>query len=160
MMAFNDERQRLAYERVRDFAYSLFGETNVQTVEDLLALQEGSTVVYLRVFPITSEKPGVEVFSYVVTDVPASEELMRFLLTYNLKLTMGAFGLMIEESNRATVLLTHTIPAEALSKEGLYLSVSAVARVADNVDDLLVEKFGGRTAIGMHGRNDPHERWE
>ena len=159
-MKFNSERERQAYEKIRDFACSLFGEVNVTPLDGVLVLREGSTVVYLRVFPIGVEKTGVEVFSYVAVDVAATGELMRFLLTYNLKLMMGGFGLLLAENGTATVLLTQTMLGETLSEEELYAGVSAIAGVADRLDDVIVEKFGGRTAIDMAGTRDPHERWE
>ena len=158
-MEFNSERARRTSEKMRDFACSLFGEVNVKRLDGVLALQEGSTVVYLRVFPI-GEKTGVEVFSYVAVEVEATERLMRFLLAYNLKLMMGGFGLLLAEDGKATVLLTQTMLGETLSEEELYAAVSAIAGVADRLDDVIVEKFGGRTAIDMAGAGDPHERWE
>ena len=159
-MKLASERERRAFEKTRDFAYSLFGEVNVRSFEGALALQEGSTVVYVRVFPIGGHKTGVEVFSYVAVDVDVTEQLMRFLLTYNLKLMMGGFGLVLDEGGKATVLLTQTMLAETLTEEELYAGVSAIAGVADRLDDVIVAKFGGRTAINLLDRGDIHERWE
>ena len=159
-MEFHSERESRAYEKARDFTYSLFGEVNVKPVGGMLALQEGSAVVYVRVFPIGSEKTGVEVFSYVAIGVEATDELMRFLLTYNLKLMMGGFGLLCADDGTATVLLTQTMLGETLSKEELYAGVSAIAGVADRLDDVIVSRFGGRTAANMAEAVDPHERWE
>ena len=159
-MEFKTEREKRAFEKTRDYTYSLFGEVNVKPLDGVLALQEGSTIVYLRVFPIGIEKTGVEVFSYVAVDVAATEELMRFLLAYNLRLTMGGFGLLLAENGTATVLLTHTMLGDTLSEEELYAGVSAVAGVADRLDDVIVAKFGGRTAINLADTGDPHERWE
>ena len=159
-MKFKSDLLRLAYEKTREFAYSLFGEVNVESLDGLLALREGSTIVYLRVFPIESGKAGVEVFSYVAADVVESEELMRFLLTYNLKLVMGGFGLLPGAGGKATVLLTQTMLADVLTETQLYATVSAIAGVADRLDDVIVNRFGGRTAINLLARGDPHERWE
>ena len=88
-MKFQTEAQGKAYERTREYLHSLFGEVNVKTVGDQFVLQEGSTFVYVRTFPIGSSKSGVEVFSYVAIDVKVTDELMRHLLTYNLKLCSG-----------------------------------------------------------------------
>ena len=159
-MEFHSERERRAYEKTRDLAYSLFGEVNVKPLDGMLALQEGSAVVYVRVFPIGGDKTGVEVFSYVAIDVVATDELMRFLLGYNLKLMMGGFGLLFAEDGTATVLLTQTMLGETLSSDELYAGVSAIAGAADRLDDVIVSRFGGRTAINMSDAIDPHERWE
>ena len=88
-MEFKSEAHKQAYDKARDYLHALFGEVNVTQMSDTFALQEGSTFVYVRTFPIGDKKAGVEVFSYVVIDVTITEELMRYLLTYNLRLMFG-----------------------------------------------------------------------
>ncbi|HWP44711.1 MAG TPA: YbjN domain-containing protein [Blastocatellia bacterium] len=161
MMEFKTEAHKRVYEKTRNFANTLFGEINVKAIDDSLVLQEGSTFVYLRVFPIGDKKAGVEVFSYVVVDVELTEELMRYLLTYNLKLILGGFGVATGEDGRAVVLLTHTILGDTMDREELYASVSAIARVADDLDDQIVTAFGGKTALNkLMSSQSPPEIWE
>lgn len=161
-MEFKTEAHQRAYEKARDYLHTLFGEVNVKVMDDTLVLQEGSTFVYVRVFPIGEKKSGVETFAYVVVDVEVTEQLMRYLLTYNLRLIMGGFGLARGEGNKGTVLLTHTILGDSMDREELYGSVSAIARVADDLDDQIVTAFGGQTALGklMAGKREPVEYWE
>jgi hypothetical protein len=161
-MEFKTEPHKKAYEKTRDYLYTLFGEVNVKTMDDTFVLQEGSTFVYTRVFPIGEKKAGVEVFSYVVACVDVTGELMRYLLTYNLRLILGAFGLAIGEDGKATVLLSHSILGDTLSRDELYASVSAIARVADDLDDQIVKTFGGKTAFDklMATEHAPAEYWE
>jgi len=161
-MEFKSEPHKKVYEKTRDYLYTLFGEVNVKTMDDTFVLQEGSTFVYTRAFPIGDKKAGVEVFSYVVAYVDVTEELMRYLLTYNLRLILGAFGLAIGEDGKATVLLSHSILGNTLSRDELYASVSAIARVADDLDDQIVKSFGGKTALDklMATEHAPAEYWE
>jgi T3SS (YopN, CesT) and YbjN peptide-binding chaperone 1 len=161
-MEFKTDAHRVAYEKTRDFLHTLFGEVNVKTMDDTFVLQEGSTFVYIRTFPIGDKKSGVEIFSYVVVDVEVTEELMRYLLTYNLRLMLGAFGLSSGEDEKGRVLLTHTILGDRMDREELYASVSAIARVADDLDDQIVAAFGGRTALDklMTTPHAPVEYWE
>lgn len=161
-MEFKTEAHRKTYEKARDYLYSLFGEVNIKVMDDTLVLQEGSTFVYVRTFPIGEKKTGVEIFAYVVVDVEVTEQLMRYLLTYNLRLIMGGFGLARGDGNKGTVLLTHTILGDTMEREELYASVSAVARVADDLDDQIVTAFGGQTALDklMSGKREPVEYWE
>lgn len=161
-MEFKSEPHKKVYEKARDYLYTLFGEVNVKTMDDTFVLQEGSTFVYTRVFPIGDKKAGVEVFSYVVVCVDVTEELMRYLLTYNLRLILGAFGLAIGEDGKATVLLSHSILGDTMSRDELYASVSAIARVADDLDDQIVKSFGGKTALDklMATEHAPAEYWE
>ena len=160
-MEFKSDTQKNVYEKTRDQLHTLFGEVNVKVLDDTFVMQEGSTFVYARVFPIGDKRAGVEIFSYVVVDVDVTEDLMRFLLTYNLRLILGGFGLSIGEDGKGTVMLTHTILGDSMEREELYASVSAIARVADDIDDQLVEKFGGQTALGkLVGTQRPDEIWE
>jgi hypothetical protein len=146
-MDFKTHAHSDAYEKTREFLYSIFGETGVSVIDDLFALQEGSAFVYIRVFPVGTSSAGVEVFSYVVADVGVTEELMRHLLTYNLRLTFGGLGLAIAEDGKGSVVLRHAILGDKMDREELYASVSAIASVADELDDQLVAAFGGRTAL-------------
>ncbi|MFL6215760.1 MAG: T3SS (YopN, CesT) and YbjN peptide-binding chaperone 1 [Blastocatellia bacterium] len=161
-MDFKTEAHKQAYDKARDYLHALFGEVNVTQMEDTFALQEGSTFVYLRTFPIGEKQAGVEVFSYVVIDVAVTEALMRYLLTYNLRLMFGGFGLTIDDEGKGAVVLTHTILGNDMDRVELYASVSAIARVADDLDDQIVAQFGGKTALDKltavkHG---PVEVWE
>ncbi|HEX8184928.1 MAG TPA: hypothetical protein VF747_09265 [Blastocatellia bacterium] len=161
-MEFKSDAHKKAYEKTRDFLHTLFGEVNVKLMDDTFVLQEGSTFVYIRTFPIGEKKSGVEIFSYVVIDINVTEDLMRHLLTYNLRLVLGAFGLSLGEDGKGTVLLTHTILGDSMDREELYASVSAIARVADDIDDQIVTAFGGKTALDklMTTQHSPVEYWE
>jgi hypothetical protein len=161
-MEFKSKAHEEAYNRTRDFLHSLFGEVNVTKTNEAFALQEGSTFVYVRAFPIGEKKAGVEVFSYVVVDVPITEDLMRYLLTYNLRLMFGGFGLALDEAGKGAIVLTHTILGDDLRREDLYASVSSIAHVADDMDDRIVTAFGGRTALDKLSavKHEPAEYWE
>jgi hypothetical protein len=160
-MEFKTEAHKEIYEKTRQFLHTLFGEVNVRELDDTFTLPEGSTFVYVRAFPIGDKKSGVEVFSYVVVDLDVSEELMRFLLTYNLKLILGGFGLSIGENGKGSVLLTHTILGDTMTRDELYASVTAIARVADDLDDSIVTSFGGKTALSKLIAIRPvTEHWE
>ena len=51
-MEFKTEAHQRVYEKTRDFLHTLFGEVNVKVMDDTFVLQEGSTFVYVRAFPI------------------------------------------------------------------------------------------------------------
>jgi hypothetical protein len=161
-MEFKTDAHKGAYEKTRDFLHTLFGDVNVKAMGDTFVLQEGSTFVYVRTFPIGDKKSGVEIFSYVVVDVDVTEDLMRYLLTYNLRLMLGAFGLSLGQSGQGAVLLTHTILGDSMDREELYASVSAIARVADDLDDQIITAYGGKTALDklMTTQHAPVEYWE
>ena len=158
-MEFRTEAHRRAYHKTRDYLFDLFGEVNVSAVNSAFALQEGSTFVYVRTFPIGEVKAGVEIFSYVLSDVVVTEDLTHYLLTYNLRLVLGGFGLALGANGRASVLLTHTILGDTMNADQLYASVTAIAMVADSLDDQLTARFGGKTAMRKLGEIPPSSRW-
>jgi hypothetical protein len=146
-MELKTRAQKDAHEKTRRFLYSIFGETGVDMIDDMFVLQEGSAFVYIRVFPVNESSAGVEVFSYLVADLAVTEELMRHLLAYNLRLTFGGLGLAIAEDGRGSVVLRHAILGDKMDREELYASVSAIASVADELDNQLAATFGGSTAL-------------
>ena len=157
-MDFKSGAHRSAYETTRACLYELFGDVNVRVADCSFVLEEGSALVYVRVFPIGEDRAGVEVFSYVLIDVVVTEQLMRFLLAYNLRLVIGAFGLIAHEDGKGEVLLTRTLLAECLDSAELYSTVSAIARIADKLDDEMVAAFGGKTALGKLTERRPPDR--
>ncbi|MBI3650110.1 MAG: hypothetical protein HY231_03595 [Acidobacteria bacterium] len=159
-MVFKTEAQKKVYEKMREYLFTLFGEVNVTTMAEALVLQEGSTFVYVRAAAIGERQTSVEIFSYVIVEVEITDALMRYLLTYNLKLVLGGFGLSIDDNGKGTVVLTHTILGDALDKEQLYTCVTAIARVADDLDDKIVQMFGGKTALGKLSAPPLVEVWE
>ena len=161
-MEYKNEAHKQAHDKAQDYLHALFGEVNVTRMGDTFALQEGSTFVYVRTFPIGAKQAGVEVFSYVVVDVTITEELMRYLLTHNLRLMFGGFGLSVDDAGKGAIVLTHTILGESMERKELYASVSAIARVADDLDDQIVTRFGGQTALDKltEVRHEPIEYWE
>lgn len=162
MVEFKSEAHRETFEKTREFLGVLLGEVNVKLIGESFAMQEGSTFVYARPFAIGKKRAGVEIFSYVAVGVDVTPELMRHLLTYNLRLIMGGFGLMIGEDGKAAVILTHTILGDSMDQDELFASLSSVARVADELDDQIVKAFGGKTALGklVSAQHPALEYWE
>jgi hypothetical protein len=161
-MEFKTAPHRQAYDKTRDCLHSIFGEVNVKRAGDSFVLQEGSTFVYVRPLPVGESKSVIEIFAYVAVDVTITEALLRFLLVNNPRLILGAFGLSVEADGRGTIVLSHSILGNSVDSDQLYGSVSAVARVADEIDEKIVEMFGGSTALDklMTRERATVEHWE
>jgi len=157
-MEFKSAAHKTAYETARAHLYQQFGDVNVKVADCSFVLEEGSALVYVRAFPIGDDRAGVEVFSYVLIDVEVTEHLMHFLLAYNLRLVIGAFALIVHADGKGEVLLTRTLLAENLDCDELYSTVSAIARIADKLDDEMVAAFGGKTARGKLAERRPPDR--
>ena len=93
----------------------------------------------------------------------ASEGMvMRYLLAHNLRLMFGGFGLSVDDGGKGAIVLTHTILGDGMDRVELYASVSAIARVADDLDDQIVATYGGKTALDKLTaiKHEPVEYWE
>ena len=86
--------------------------------------------------------PTVGIFSVTNLDVPFTAELGRFLLTTNHTLGFGAFSY---DPDHEAVWLRHTLLGSTLDLPELQTGVVAVATTAAQLDDLIRDRFGGRT---------------
>lgn len=143
-MDFAHDQHRQAYDKTRRYLKDAFGEA-VHEFEEFpgFAVPYGSAVAFVRVLPWRDEAV-VSTRSYVVTGVSHSEELMEFLLRANADFVFGAFG--FDEDGDVT--FEHTILATEMAPDELRDSVLAVLVTADQYDDIIVERFGGSTALG------------
>ena len=80
--------------------------------------------------------------SWVVTGAEQSAELHKFLLEANLSVRFGAFAV----DQAGDIAFTHAILGEGLTTDALMFTVVGVAQIADEYDDLIVQRFGGQRA--------------
>lgn len=103
-------------------------------------LQRGSTHVDVQVISYNN-LPAVRSMAPVTIGSRIDMDLMRFLLLKNAGLPFGAFGL----DQRGVVGFSHTILATSMDKEELSASVNTVLVLADEFDDQIVARWGGKT---------------
>lgn len=109
--------------------------------EEAFVVFYGSTV--LKISPIyVGDHILVEIMAFVVQDVEPTPELMEHLLFLNYKIPVGAFSLVGKD-----VFYSHTILADQLSGDALKTSLAVVADMADDEDDYITMKYGGKRAI-------------
>lgn len=102
----------------------------------------GSTVLEISVEAYGPKEAVVTIMSYCVQGVDLSEELMATLLELNHAIPFGSFSLV--EGN---VFFAHALFGRDLQPRSLLGAIAAVADVADDYDDRIVERFGGQTAL-------------
>jgi hypothetical protein len=81
------------------------------------------------------------VWSLTNVGLPGGPELARFLLIENANLIFGGFAF---EPGRQAVAFGHTLLGSYLQRKELGVAIGAVARTADEYDDLIKARFGGR----------------
>jgi Putative bacterial sensory transduction regulator len=93
-------------------------------------IESGSTII--RVFAITN------------LDVPVTPELTQWLLEKNLEFVFGGFAL---DGKAGAVWFNHNMLGDFAHPEQLEATLAAVAQTADQYDDEIKERFGGRLYV-------------
>lgn len=141
-MKYQNDAHEAAYTRVHGLMQELFGEDAWADPDNPnFMLQRGSSEVNVTVAPL-EDNAVVSVFAWVVTGATPTEELYKYLLTENSGFIFGGFAL----DDKNNVIYQHTIVGETVDKQQLRTSIRAVTKVADDYDDTIAERFGGKTA--------------
>jgi hypothetical protein len=140
---FASEGHRTTYELVARFAGELFGTAaQADPRRPLIFIQHGSAIVSVAVNPIEIHSSLVECYSWVVTEVPPTDELPAYLLTTNYRLPLGGFAL----DGDGDVVLKYVLLGDTLSEAEFKTALMTVAELADEYDDEIVGRFGGLRA--------------
>jgi hypothetical protein len=98
-----------------------------------------------RVFVVPTWVEGgpsvIRVFAITNMDVPVSPALTTYLLEKNLEFVFGGFAL---DAPRGAVWFNHNLLGEFTTPEAFEATVAAVAETANEYDDVICERFGGR----------------
>ncbi|MEA2460444.1 MAG: hypothetical protein QOH90_621 [Actinomycetota bacterium] len=86
----------------------------------------------------------VRVFAITNVDVPVTAELTSYLLTTNLEFVFGAFALDV---TNGAVWFNHNLLGDYTAPEELEATIAAVAQTADQHDDEIKARFGGRLYV-------------
>jgi hypothetical protein len=135
--------QRSCYEKVAKWLQEIFGEMGFPDPESpRFLIPGGSAVTNVFVGPWGDDDATVCVRAYVVMGAELTSDLMYFLLNENADMLFGAFGL----DKDGDIFFDHTIVGGHLDKETLKASVKAVMQIADEYDDQIVARWGGKRA--------------
>lgn len=143
-MEFQTEAQQACYDKVAVWMRELFGQFPCAR-QDFpgLGLFMNSALVEVLIYPWDQDDAVINTRSYVVTGADISQGLMDFLLRENVKMRFGAFGL----DEAGNILFEHTIVGSTCDKRELESSVKAVLEIADEYDDPIVSRWGGKRAL-------------
>ena len=143
-MNFANASQRLAYDRISAWLPELFGDRVIPRRDvPAFVVAVGSALVQTGVHPWGEDDATITSRAYVVRGARPDPELLKFLLRRNADMRFGAFGI----DDEGNVIFEHTIVGSTCDRVELAASVVAVARVADDYDDRIVARWGGRRAL-------------
>src|SRR2546423_3749677 len=104
-----------------------------------------STRINVDVLPFGDDATVVNVYAITNVDLTPSPELYEFVATHSDDWVFGHIALW-EAEGPAALAFRHTLLADYLDEPELRSAVAAVAVTADEVDDKIKAKFGGRLA--------------
>ena len=145
-MNFANEAHQKCYEKVAGYMKDLFGEF-ARTIPDkpMFGIAMGSALAQVAVLPWRDDETVVSVRSYVVTGAELKPDLLKFLLEKNNEMRFGGYGV----DHDGDIFFTHSVVGSTCDKNELRTSVMAVVSTADEMDDEIVGRWGGRRALDM-----------
>lgn len=147
-MEFGNEMQKNVYAMLLSWFGNDIRAGAIQQIQDhpVFLLRQGSAIVQVTVSPVGESEAVITVGARVVTGAQITPELMLFLLSHNSGTLFGAFGIDAKDN---TITFDHSIIGSTCDQKELLTSISSVAGTADAMDDLIIEKFGGKSALVM-----------
>lgn len=110
---------------------------------DEYSVVNGSTRVFITVNQVGDSFCFVHLMAPVLIDAPVTAELYEYVATTD-PFIFGRLLAKKEDDGTVTVLLTHSLLGDFLDEAELGYAVAGIAGSADELDDELVGKFGGR----------------
>ncbi|MDO9461367.1 MAG: YbjN domain-containing protein [Alphaproteobacteria bacterium] len=147
-MEFGNEMQKNVYAMLVSWFGPDIQAGAIRLIQDrpMFLLQQGSAIVQITVSAMGDGEAVITVGAGVVAEAQITPELMLFLLAHNSSTWFGAFGL---DPQSGVISFDHSIIGSTCDQKELHTSISAVAGTADAMDDLIIEKFGGKSALAM-----------
>lgn len=140
---FASESHRTTYERVASFAQELFGDSlSLDSRRPVLFVQHGSTVTAITVNPIEIHSSVIDVYCLLVREIRLTPELMVWLLSTNYRARLGSLSL----DGDGDVVLKHSVVGDTITMDELQIVLRVFVGFADELDDQIVDTFGGYTA--------------
>lgn len=131
-------------DRVQRLLTQQMGRIEIDAEGDYTFAYE-STRLHVSVYPW--EGPDltiVSVYSIVLWEVPGSPELFEYIATGAFDYRLGALSLYRRTDGTFNVNFSHRLIGETMDPEELKHTVGAVAVTADELDDEVKNRFGGK----------------
>ena len=147
-MEFKTNAQKACYEKLATWMKELFGEFAMPHPEaPFFGVTVGSALAQTGVYPMGPEDASIATRAYVVTDIETTPELTKYLLLKNNDMRFGGFGM----DGDGDIFFQHSIVGSSCDKNELRASVMAVLMTADQLDDEIVSRWGGKRALDKVG---------
>jgi Putative bacterial sensory transduction regulator len=143
-MEFQSPAQKACYETIAPWMEELFGESTVAFEDEpLFIITIGSAVASTRVIAWNESEALITTRAYIVTDIDITPELTYYLLRANDSIYFGRFALDREDD----IVFEHSLVGSSCDRNELRHSVTTLIRLADDYDDEIVARWGGKRAL-------------
>ena len=129
-------------DKVRRYLTDWLGDVQVDS-EGNFNLRHGSTHVFIRVDKYNDNNTTVRVFAITNREVPPSPELYKYVSMASHDCVFGKLTIQ-ELEEGLLVVCSQTLLGESLDPMNLEAAVAIVAGLADDIDDKIQAKFGGK----------------
>ncbi|MEM1171811.1 MAG: YbjN domain-containing protein [Cyanobacteria bacterium P01_H01_bin.35] len=144
-MEFQTLAQAECYQKVDGWMKELFSDYPWEKLDEPgFSIFLGSAWVEVRIYP-WGEDSIINTRSTVVIGAELKSDLLEFLLRANSDMQFGGFSL---DAN-GNILFQHSIVGSTCDPNELEESALAVLEVADNYDDKIVERWGGKRGLDI-----------
>ncbi|MEM1426971.1 MAG: YbjN domain-containing protein [Cyanobacteria bacterium P01_H01_bin.130] len=143
-MQYKSDSQKECFEKILPWLKGLPNQViwDREAENPTVYITEGSACVLVEVLP-WEDNAAIDTRSYVVTHINLQASLLEFLLRENDRLLFGAFGI----DSDGDIFLGHTIVGSECDKDELETSVRSILALADDYDDVIVDRWGGQRAV-------------
>lgn len=148
MPRFITDGQRDAYKAVARALLRTFGDAVEASLEaPAFSLASGSARVEVGVMP-WRDTALIKIRALLIENARVDFDLLDFLLRENQQLDLGGFAL----DGAGGVFFQHTILGSGVSEDVVRTSVQTVMLVADQYDDRIQQRWGGRRSVDTSPR--------
>jgi hypothetical protein len=130
-------------DKVRRMLVELNGRASVDADGDFV-IDFDSATVFVRVLETSTGTVMVRVSSVVLLDVPLKPELYRWVATESRNFYFGQFEVVEGDDGTGLLLFEHFLLGEYLDIDELGFAVHGMGTNANELDDELQNRFGGR----------------
>ncbi|MFQ5642414.1 MAG: YbjN domain-containing protein [Thiogranum sp.] len=130
-------------EKVQRYLTEMLNNVQIDSEGDY-NFRHGSSHIFIRVAQFNDDHTIVRVWAPTNMEVPPSPELYKYIATEGNKYVFGRLAVQ-EQENGLAVIFSETLLGEFLDPDELKMAITVVASTADDIDNEIQDKFGGRT---------------
>lgn len=143
-MTFETPAQEACYKQLRELMrtglFAGYAEEEQEVRAFMMRHGSSGVIISTEPTPRRDDEALVRIFASVVDEVPLTPGLTEFLLRENNKLPLGSFSI----DDTGTIILSWKINGSPIVERDLTYAAAWILQLADDYDDLIVSRFGGK----------------